>query len=284
MAEESAALRVMSFNIRVDFDLGVASDKPTAWISTADNHRRDRVIETIRDFDPDLLGLQEALTHQADAIAEALPGMSRYGVGRDDGQQAGERCTLLFKTTRFKQDQSGTFWLCDTPEVAGSQHPDAACVRIASWLRLIDRSNNRTLLVVNTHWDHVSQPARVKAAEVIRQFIIKRGTAKREDQDAVIVMGDFNAHADSLELVELRGRTNSNEPLLLDSYRTLYPEIDPDEATYQGFTNRTAGRRIDFILHSAELKPRSASIVRPPKTEIPPSDHYPVTAVLEFAE
>ena len=56
-AEESkkSELRVMSFNIR----LGVANDGENRW-----DLRKDLVVETIRKYNPDLLGLQEVFPMQ----------------------------------------------------------------------------------------------------------------------------------------------------------------------------------------------------------------------------
>src|SRR3712207_6150887 len=56
-APTPGALRVMSFNVRY----GDADDGNDAW-----KFRRDLVARTIRRFDPDLLGVQEALNLQCD--------------------------------------------------------------------------------------------------------------------------------------------------------------------------------------------------------------------------
>src|SRR5688572_3528346 len=57
-------VRVMSFNIRY----GTADDGENHW-----DQRREFLIETIREFDPDLLGTQETLGFQKEYIAEQLP-------------------------------------------------------------------------------------------------------------------------------------------------------------------------------------------------------------------
>ena len=56
LAGEPAKLRVMSFNIRY----GTAKDGDNVW-----GNRRDLVVDTIRAFDPDLLGTQETLPFQS---------------------------------------------------------------------------------------------------------------------------------------------------------------------------------------------------------------------------
>ena len=74
------AIKVMSFNIRY----GTAKDGENSW-----PHRYQLVIETIRISDPDLLGLQEVQSFQADYLKEQLPDYEFYGVGRDDGIDKG---------------------------------------------------------------------------------------------------------------------------------------------------------------------------------------------------
>ena len=80
-AEDATPIRVMSFNIRY----GTAKDGENSWTK-----RRDFLVDTIRQFDPDLLGTQETLADQKDFLAEKLPGYEAHGVGRDDGKLKGE--------------------------------------------------------------------------------------------------------------------------------------------------------------------------------------------------
>src|SRR4030095_16477755 len=101
----AGALRVMTFNIRY----GTAPDGPDAWPL-----RRPLALRVIADFGPALLGVQEALRFQVEAIERALPDLSEAGVGRDDGVQAGEYAAILFDRRRLQLLRQGTFWLSDT--------------------------------------------------------------------------------------------------------------------------------------------------------------------------
>src|SRR5688572_17683699 len=74
-AEPRREIRVMTFNIRY----GTASDGENHW-----DKRKEFLVETIKAFDPDLLGTQETLGFQRDYLAEKLPGHAVLGVGRDD--------------------------------------------------------------------------------------------------------------------------------------------------------------------------------------------------------
>src|SRR5688500_16974340 len=73
-ATRPAGVRVMSFNIRY----GTARDGDDAWPK-----RKAFVVDTIKAYDPDLLGMQEVLADQGDYVAEQLPGYAYVGGGRD---------------------------------------------------------------------------------------------------------------------------------------------------------------------------------------------------------
>ncbi|MFZ4629211.1 MAG: endonuclease/exonuclease/phosphatase family protein, partial [Blastocatellia bacterium] len=126
-AQSSRTVRVMSYNIRY----GTANDGENHW-----DKRRTFLVDTIRQFDPDLLGTQETLGFQRDYLAEALPGYETLGVGRDDGAEKGEMTALYFKRERFEKLDGGHFWLSETPEIPASKSWDAALTRMATWVRL----------------------------------------------------------------------------------------------------------------------------------------------------
>ncbi len=186
MPLETSPLRVISFNIRYDNP----DDGEHAW-----PHRRPRVTSLLQFYAPDLIGLQEVLAHQLDQLAEDLPGYSHVGVGRDDGKAAGEFSPIFYRTERFEQIDSGTFWLSLTPDVVASKDWDAGLTRIVTWARLKDRTlgdDAPPLLLFNTHFDNRGKEARTRSAEVILQKLetMSQGAT-------VIVTGDFNTTPDS---------------------------------------------------------------------------------------
>lgn len=273
-------LRVMSFNIRGDFDLEKATDGSEAWNAISNEHRRDMVSKTIADFGPDALGVQEAFQHQLADLEQALPGYKFYGVGRDDGKEAGEQCAIFYRTDRFRLLDHGTFWLSETPEEAGTRFPDAACNRVASWVVLADRkSAGREYLVINTHFDHVSQAAQEHGAKLIRERM--KGLANGRP---IIVMGDLNAREEGKALTALRGDHGMADEQLIDSYREVVTDRGVQEATFHNFGGTTAGSRIDFILHSGDLRATEATIVHTKFGDRYPSDHFPVTATIDTAK
>lgn len=271
-------LKVMSFNIRYSYG-GMDEEATENNWTDPKFPRRERVIRVIREYMPDVLGVQEARHLQVEDLQKALPEYEFYGIGRDDGETGGEYSGIYFKRDRIKRLDAGSFWLSATPEKPGTSFytvPNAV-PRIASWVRLSDQQAGRELFVLNMHWDHIDAPARRKSGGLVRERLLDLAEGL-----PTIVTGDFNAGENSAEVKTLRGDEGAIGRPLADSYRTLFPERKPDEATYGNWRGQTEGRRIDFILHTAEFQPTAAAIIRTSYDGHWPSDHYPVTATLRF--
>lgn len=135
----------MTFNIRY----GTADDGANHW-----DNRKHLVIERIRAFDPDLLGLQECRDDsQAEFIRENLPDYEFYGVPRGGGSvTALEMAPILFKRSAFRLVDKGCFWLSDTPHVPASLSWGAAFPRTATWVQLVHLVSDRQFFFLNTHY------------------------------------------------------------------------------------------------------------------------------------
>lgn len=259
------AVRVMSFNIRY----GTADDGEDAW-----SRRSGLVVETIRAFDPDVLGLQEALRFQLDELEAALPGYVEVGVGRDDGARAGEYAAILFRAERFEPHASGTFWLSDAPEEPGSATWGNRIPRICTWVALRDRRTGSLTLVLNTHFDHESARSRERAAaQIAARADALRGAAE------IVLTGDFNTPPASAPMARLRAAAGTAPPGLRDAFAVAHPD-STDPGTFHGFGGAASGGRIDAILVSGGWEVRAAGVDRTSRAGRYPSDHFPVTAVL----
>jgi len=265
-------LRLMTFNIRY----GTANDGPNRW-----PNRNGLVIDVIRESAPDILGLQEALDFQIQEILDALPGYERVGVGRDDGESAGEFSPILFRADRFELLDSGTFWLSDTPERIASTSWGNAIPRICTWARLRDRSSGQCVDIYNTHFDHRSAPSRFRSAALIARRI-----AERSEPVPVVLMGDLNAGESSDPLRFLRGEIqgpDGEEPLesgFVDTFRLVHPEAE-NVGTFHGFSGEPGRDKIDDILiQPGGFEVLDAAILRASRDGRYPSDHFPVTARL----
>lgn len=273
-------LKVMSFNVRFAYPKHSEAKAENNW-NDAEHPRRERAIRVIREYQPDVLGVQEARHGQIVDLREALPKYDFYGIGRDDGKEAGEYMGIFYRKDRFERMKEGSFWLSTTPEKPGttfSTLPNAVS-RMASWVRLRDKASSREFVLINTHWDHISDEARRKAAALIRERLVEIG-----EKAPVIVIGDMNAHEDGPAVKTLIGDAEAPGGVLVDSYRKVHPQRSPEEVSFGAWEGRTKGSRIDFILHTSDFTPTAAEIVRTQYDGLWPSDHYPVTATLRLAE
>jgi len=256
-------ITVLSFNIRY----GTAKDGENEWTL-----RRPMLFDLLREQDADLIGLQEALDFQIDEIVAAVPGYATVGVGRDDGRARGEFAAILFRKSRFRVAEAGTFWLSDTPAVPGSKTWGNNITRICTWTRLIDR-DGRGFFVYNVHLDHQSQPSRERSTQLLRERIDAKSTAA----DPVVVTGDFNVGEKNPALATLLGP-------FVDTFRVVRPQEKP-AGTFTAFKfGNVEGEKIDYILTQPGTEVMHADIVRFTRNQRYPSDHFPVVARIRFVE
>ncbi|MBR4451108.1 MAG: endonuclease/exonuclease/phosphatase family protein [Clostridia bacterium] len=165
-AENQAAgtLRIMSFNIRCGDVNGV---------NVPD--RIDIAVRKIKETMPDSLGIQEATSEWMKALDKSLSLYGWVGIEREEGgspMKSGESCPIFYLKSRFTLEDSGNFWISDTPDVP-SFGPGAGCKRICTWAKLKDRETGKTIVHVNTHYDHISEEARMQGALIVTAFIEK---------------------------------------------------------------------------------------------------------------
>ncbi len=259
-------LTVMSFNIRY----GLADDGDNHW-----NKRRDIVVDTIRAYDPDVVGLQECLLFQAEYLEEQLKGYRWLGIGRERGG-GGEMTAILYKQRELAPIATDNFWLSDTPEVPGSQSWDSSLPRIATYAKFFHADSGTSFHFFNTHFDHRGKQAREESARLLAQ----RAKALPAD-DMVLITGDFNAYAeDSEPYTALTGAE------LFDSWTSADERKGP-AITWSAFKapeDDAPKRRIDWILFRGPLHCVSAETVLYNQDGRYPSDHYPVVAVFQQEE
>lgn len=263
-------IKIMSFNVRT----ANAADGANDW----DGNRKNLVVDTIRNYAPDLLGIQEDLKRQKDFLDDELTSFTVIGGGSSaEGDTSGEYCSILYRTTRFTKLDSGQFWLSTTPDVPGSQSWGAALPRKVTWVKL--RDNNRpdvTFVYMNTHWDHQSSDARFESAKLMRQKVHDMFI-----NDAILVSGDFNADQGGTAYRRMTGLDNADSfREYYDSYREIHPEDSDTVGTAHGFDGIAGDGRIDWILHDDDFTAIDADIDRSVFSGRYPSDHFPITATL----
>jgi endonuclease/exonuclease/phosphatase family metal-dependent hydrolase len=189
------------------------------------------------------------------------------GVGRDDGQSAGEHCAIYFDRDRFERLDDDTFWLeepGDRPagwRVAGSVRPK----RICTWVRLHDHRTGRTFRVFNTHL-YLTEGGRQRAARLIMNRIVEG-----DPREPVLLAGDFNA----TETARSRLFTEAT----LKSTSSLAQQ--PTDATYQFYGIPL--KNLDEILAGPGWQVRRHQVLKLKPGNRYPSDHFGVLADLSPA-
>jgi endonuclease/exonuclease/phosphatase family metal-dependent hydrolase len=275
--QAKADLVVMSFNVRY----AAANDGENDW-----DRRKDLACDVVRRHGPDLVGLQEALRSQIDDLRAALPEYGEIGVAREDGKTKGEYSAILYRKDRFDVDESGTFWLSDTPEVPGSITWGNACTRVCTWARLLPKSSGKPFYMFNTHLDHISQLSREKGIALIMSRL-----SSRKHPDPVVLTGDFNSGENNavvrylkgerrLEIVN-NGMSQNPEPLV-DTFRLLHKDAS-DVGTAHGFKGGRTGNKIDYIFVPPGTEVLQAEILHDSQDNRYPSDHFPITAAIRWS-
>jgi endonuclease/exonuclease/phosphatase family metal-dependent hydrolase len=259
-------LVVMTYNIR----LNTASDGVDAW-----PNRASTVAETLQQAD--VFGLQEVLPDQITDLEKLLPDYDWFGAGRDDGQSKGEAVPVFYNRSRLEKIDGGHFWLSKTPDKPGSKDWDAAITRMVTWVVLKDRQHSKSFLMMNTHFDHMGQEARLQSAKMLDQK-----AAEMHPELSVVLTGDFNCDPSSqpyIELTQADARTGFEDSLANYEANRAGPA-----GTWNAFT-KIDERRIDFIFTARKASTSEASILDPKTKEGRfASDHLPVVAKLKFIE
>jgi endonuclease/exonuclease/phosphatase family metal-dependent hydrolase len=256
---DDPAIDVLTLNIRFDNP----DDGANAW-----PRRAAKVAAFIDEQIPDLMGMQEVLWHQYEYLHSVVPGYGSVAAGRDDGLQKGEACPVFWRLGRFERLADGTFWLSATPGVPGSVGWGAALTRISTWVKLYDRTAKDTLLFFNTHFDHISDSARVMSSGVLLEKVRELAGDNR-----FIITGDFNATPESLAITKMK-----EGDLAVDSY--LISETPPagPSYTFNGWKDEPSEGRIDYIFVRKGMTVLSHETHRVIEEGVFISDHWPVTA------
>ena len=249
---------VMSFNIRLD----TPSDGINNW-----ENRKEGIISIIKNQKIDILGVQEALPNQIDYLAKQFDGYSLIGQGRDGGNN-GEYSAILYNETRLMLNESGTFWLSETPNIP-SIGWDAALNRIVTFGEFKVLNSNKKLVVYNSHFDHIGETAREKSADIILNHIEKNNYLN----SAVVVMGDFNAKPYESPIKILSES--------LDDSFIVFPFEKPF-GTFNGFEiNSKLDHRIDYIFSKNIKLTDYIHVYDKLLNGLWPSDHLPI--VISFS-
>jgi len=253
----------MTYNIRY----GTAKDGDDSW-----EYRKESLAREMAFYEPDFIGVQEALHDQLEYLDEMLPQYSYIGVGRDDGKEKGEYSAIFYHTGRLKLLKENTFWLSETPEKV-SKGWDAALPRIVTYGHFkYKKGKKKKIWYFNTHFDHRGDVAREKSVDLIIQKVHELANPK----EPVLISGDFNLEPDSPPIHKMSNAFN-------DSYTTSkLPPFGPS-MSFQGFDIEAKGnRRIDYIFTNDQVVVNKTAILSHWIDGHFNSDHFPVLSYFEI--
>ena len=287
-AAKAPQVRVMTYNVR--YSAGDKKSPDNNWKA-----RRDDFARTVERENPDVVGFQEVLPDQRKWLERRFPDYAFTGEGRNADRVNGEASPVAFRRDRFEAVTNGTFWLSETPDVPGSKSWNAAFPRICTYAVLKDKATGKTFSFANTHTDHKCEEAREKGMLLIIERMKDFGRGA-----PVVLVGDHNC-------LEYEKPAKSVSKLLTDA---IYLSKTPPQGSWRTFNfwhwyekelsivealkkpidqrsipgDKSDMKRIDYIYVSpgtTVLDYRTVSDTRP-GTKLYPSDHFPVTAVIEL--
>lgn len=259
---EAQTLKIATYNVRL-YNNG---DTGNLWVD-----RAPRVASLIRFHDFDVFGVQEAFKNQLDDMSSALPEYARYGLGREDGKEAGEHSSIYYKKDQFKLLKSGDFWLSETPSVPGKGWDATCCNRICSWVYLEEIKTRKKFYLFNVHFDHQGVIARRESAKLMVQKI-----KEIAGNQPVVLTGDFNGSRSS-ELYQIL----TSSLILSDSYSGVKFPYE-NNTSFNGFKTPKGMDVIDHIFISKHFTPTKWGILTDTYFGKFPSDHFPVVTYLKF--
>ena len=260
-------LRVMTFNIHWE-----GHDIDGQYFDTGFVHRKPLVLDVLKNFDADIIGLQEASIEQRTSIAPELTAFGMFPLPAE----AGDEC-ILYRLDRFDMRAAGHEYLRRKPEQAGTN----IGVRDFIWIYLQDLISGERFYVLNLHLDHRSSARGRELDGVLLGEWIK----KRKYADPVILTGDFNGTPDKPRYLYLTGqRAYPDEdgiivkmPMpMLDTYKVANPHAKYPGTTNSGYRGKKNSNQIDYVFVPSGAEVIDSEIIHYHINGSYPSDHFPL--------
>lgn len=254
---QSQNIKVMSYNIRVDF----GGDGVNNW-----EFRREFLADQIQFYNPDFIGTQEGKIHQLQYIDSTLTQHKYIGHSRDNSETEGEFCAILYNQIKFKCLSTATFWLSETPDQK-SKGWDAAYERICTYGLFEEIKSKKQFYVFNTHLDHIGEKARTKSAELV----VQKMKAINTKNLPIIFTGDFNSEANSAAYSYISRHLNDSKTV--SKTKSFGPS-----GTFNAFDfSKPVNILIDYIFTSKNnIDVNKHAVLSDSKDCKYPSDHLPV--------
>jgi len=257
-SQDNGRIRFMTLNLR----FGRAQDGPNAW-----SHRLQAYAPLFEAFPSEVYCFQEANDFQITALNAWLPGHRSIGIRRP-APPFWQHDPIFYPET-WHLVAWERIYLSPTPLVPSRQ-------RSSKWPRQCTighfRHGSRDILCVNTHLDFAPETQRESARIIAGRLCHYPAAAP------CIVAGDFNAGPGGgcHRLMTGHGWVPGRR------FRSVFGETPP--GSFHGFSGNIKGRHIDWILYDGPLRVIAAQAVTRSFSGVFPSDHYPMTSTLAYAD
>lgn len=248
--------KIMSYNIRYD----TPNDGDNWW-----ELRKDEVVELLKYYSPDFIGIQEAMPNQLKFVANNLDKYNYIGYGRDGLGTNSEGVPLFYNSNNYQLLGQEVFWLSETPQKI-SKGWDADFKRIVVYGKFKTKKSNQIVHIFNTHFDHKGENARLKSAELIVDYINKNQLADKK----IVLMGDLNCLPSESPIKLL-------EQEFKNSYKIKSASVYGPIGTFNRFnTMKAATKKIDYIFTKNIDVKSYRCIDDRRKNNLNLSDHFPI--------
>lgn len=250
-------VRLVTYNMLFDlYDHNL--DETNRW-----PNRLPRIVELIREIQPDIISTQELYPSQVVSIVKLLENEFAFFVGQKD--EDGESYGIFYRKSRFKLLSSRVTYPL-------------------SLIQLQDLKTDKILFVFNTHMPLSNSEKREANARQIVKII-----APYAEQSAVVFTGDLNTFTNRMELslpffdgdyihriLSSGALKNSQNVSLLGHFGPIssFTNKDPDIHPFQG--TGTPGIMLDYIYVNDKITVLAHAVEQGTVEGHFPSDHMPV--------
>ena len=251
-----AQTKIMTFNIRYN----TPNDGENWW-----ELRKDEVVESLKYYQPDFIGIQEAMPDPLKFIANSLDDYDYIGHGRDGIDTDSEGIPIFYNSTKYELLEKKVFWLSETPEKV-SRGWDAALNRIVVHGVFKSKTTDQIVDIINTHFDHKGENARLKSAELLIDYLRKNQLLNKK----IVLMGDLNCLPTESPIKLLESELKSSYGI------KGFPVYGP-VGTFNGFdTIGIVTKKIDYIFTKNIIIKNYRCIDDRRKNNLYLSDHFPI--------
>ena len=256
----AAELKVATYNLRRSGTL--PHDR---WAN-----RAARCLELLKAEKFDIFGSQETQKFHIKTITGA--GYKVIGEPRDTNPNPEYSC-IFYNPETVEMLSHKTFWLSETPEVAGSRSWKTAYPRICTFGTFEHKASGKIFVFYNTHLDHKSLLARENGMKLV----MKKIAAYKGDMP-IILTGDFNSKPESNVYKITAGK-------LSDARYAAEKTLPGPDGTFHGYKSDPAAWRgkfpIDYIfVNEIAVKVKTFQVINDFKKKRSSSDHFPVVATI----